>query len=49
MQKKIRTEAGIVKQVSASHHAKPTPKKHSTRSFTLFSDLNGHPDAPAAA
>lgn len=46
MQKKTRTEAGIVGQVSAfdnsdSHHSKPVPKKHRARRYMLFSGVNG--------
>ncbi|MDK2377289.1 hypothetical protein [Serratia fonticola] len=46
MQKKTRTEAGIVEQASAfdnsaSHHAKPAPKKHRARRYMLFSGVNG--------
>lgn len=46
MQKKARTETGIVGQVSAfdnsaSHHTKPAPKKHRARRYMLFSGVNG--------
>ena len=46
MQKKTRTEAGIVEQVSAfdnraSHHIKPAPKKHRARVYMLKTGVNG--------
>ncbi|WP_337261241.1 MULTISPECIES: hypothetical protein [unclassified Serratia (in: enterobacteria)] len=46
MQKKTRTEAGIVGQVSTSdnspsHRIKPAPKKHRARVFMLKTGVNG--------
>lgn len=46
MQKKTRTEAGIVGQVSTSdnsvsHHIKPAPKKHRARVYMLKTGING--------
>ena len=46
MQKKTRTEAGIVGQVnafdnSASHHIKPAPKKHRARVYMVKTGVNG--------
>ncbi|EPN0728689.1 hypothetical protein ACTUL6_000134 [Yersinia enterocolitica] len=46
MQKKTRTEAGIIGQVSASdntaiHHIKPPPKKHRARCYMMRTGVNG--------
>lgn len=46
MQKKTRTEAGIIGQVSAHDNTaiptiKPAPKKHRARRYMLFSGING--------
>ncbi|MBO1565708.1 hypothetical protein GBL97_08960 [Yersinia pseudotuberculosis] len=46
MQKKTRTEAGIIGQVSANdntatHHIKPPPKKHRARCYMMRTGIEG--------
>ncbi|VEI21846.1 Uncharacterised protein [Serratia plymuthica] len=46
MQKKTRTEAGIIEQVSANDNTaiptiKPAPKKHRARVYMLKTGVNG--------